>query len=152
MKGHFSIFKKSKATRSPEISCQHVQKLTPPFFYIYMAFAGHCTQSGTHQNKGIEDIMDIDFNCPYLLPVFWETTSHLTSKLNVMDGRTDGKTGGFYFFNVENSIKREIRKNCFSKKKKFNTPPPPRIFVFYSMKYWKKKYLKFYFIQYLKNS
>ena len=40
-----------------------------------------------------------------------------------MDGRTDGRTdrqtgggGGFYFFNVENSIKREIRKNCFSKK------------------------------------
>ena len=33
--------------------------------------------------------MDIDSNCPYLLPVFGETTSHLTSKLNVMDGRTD---------------------------------------------------------------
>ena len=29
-------------------------------------------------NKGIEDIMDIDSNCPYLL--FGETTSHLTSK------------------------------------------------------------------------
>ena len=41
------------------------------------------------QNKGIEDIMDIDSNCPYILPVFGETTSHLTSKLNVMDGRTD---------------------------------------------------------------
>ena len=61
--------------------------------------------------------MDIDSNCPYLLPVFGEITSHLTSKLNVMDGRTDGQTGGFYFFNAENSIKREIRKNCFSKKK-----------------------------------
>ena len=49
-----------------------------------------------NQNKGIEDIMDIDSNCPYnLLPVFGETTSHLTSKLNVMDGRTDG---GFQFF------------------------------------------------------
>ena len=48
-----------------------------------------------NQNKGIEDIMDIDSNCPYLLPVFGETTSHLTSKLNVMDGRTDG---GFLFF------------------------------------------------------
>ena len=58
--------------------------------------------------------MDIDSNCPYLLPVFGETTSHLTSKLNVMDGRTDG--GVSIFFNVENSIKREIRKNCFSKK------------------------------------
>ena len=34
--------------------------------------------------------MDIDSNCPYLLPVFGETTSHLTSKLNVMDGRTGG--------------------------------------------------------------
>ena len=42
--------------------------------------------------------MDIDSNCPYLLPVFGETTSHLTSKLNVMDGPTDGQTGGFYFF------------------------------------------------------
>ena len=31
-----------------------------------------------NQNKGIEDIMDIDSNCPYLL--FGETTSHLTSK------------------------------------------------------------------------
>ena len=30
-----------------------------------------------NQNKGIEDIMDIDSNCPYLL--FGETTSHLTS-------------------------------------------------------------------------
>ena len=39
--------------------------------------------------------MDIDSNCPYLLPVFGETTSHLTSKLNVMDGRTEG---GFLFF------------------------------------------------------
>ena len=56
-----------------------------------------------NQNKGIEDIMDIASNCPYLLPVFGETTSHLTSKLNVMDGRTDGRTdgqtgGGFLFF------------------------------------------------------
>ena len=32
--------------------------------------------------------MDIDSNCPYLL--FGETTSHLTSKLNVMDGQTGG--------------------------------------------------------------
>ena len=36
-----------------------------------------------------------------------------------MDGRTDGQTDGggggvLFFFNVENSIKREIRKNCFS--------------------------------------
>ena len=37
------------------------------------------------------------------------------------DGQTDGQTGGFYFFNVENGIKREIRKNCFSKKKKNST-------------------------------
>ena len=41
--------------------------------------------------------MDIDSNCPYLLPVFGETTSHLTSKLNMMDGQTDGQAGGFYF-------------------------------------------------------
>ena len=38
--------------------------------------------------------MDIDSNCPYLLPVFGETTSHLTSKLNVMDERTDGRMDG----------------------------------------------------------
>ena len=31
-----------------------------------------------NQNKGIEDILDIDSHCPYLL--FGETTSHLTSK------------------------------------------------------------------------
>ena len=31
-----------------------------------------------NQNKGIEDIMDIDSNYPYIL--FGETTSHLTSK------------------------------------------------------------------------
>ena len=67
--------------------------------------------------------MDIESNCPYLLPVFGETTSHLTSKLNVMDGRTDG--GFLFFFNAENSIKREIRKNCFSKKTIQNAPPPP---------------------------
>ena len=30
------------------------------------------------KNKGIEDILDIDSHCPYLL--FGETTSHLTSK------------------------------------------------------------------------
>ena len=88
-----------------------------------------------NQNKGIEDIMGIDSNCPYLLPVFGETTSHLTSKLNVTDGRTD-RQGVSIFFYVENSIKREIRKNCFSKQK-FNTPPPPPgifftpIFYFY---------------------
>ena len=82
-----------------------------------------------NQNKGIEDIMDIDSNCPYLLLVFGETTSHLTSKLNVMDGRTDGRTdGGFYFFNVESSIKREIRKNCFLKKNSTPPPPPPEFF------------------------
>ena len=52
-----------------------------------------------NQNKGIEDIlvMDIDSNCPYLLLVFGETTSHLTSKLNVMmNGWTDRR--GFLFF------------------------------------------------------
>ena len=114
--------------------------------------------------------MDIESNCPYLLPVFGETTSHLTSKLNVMDGRRDG--GVYIFFNVENSIKSEIRKNCFSKKKKLKRPPPPPpppgiIFLhqfcicFYvgnsmkreeNMKYWKKYIFKFNFFQYLKNS
>ena len=59
--------------------------------------------------------MDIDSNCPYLL--FGETTSHLVS---------EGALFNIFFFNVENSIKREMRKNCFLKKK-FNTPPPPEI-------------------------
>ena len=63
--------------------------------------------------------MDIDSNCPYLLLVFGETTSHLTSKLNVMDGRTD-RRGFTIFFNVENSIKRE------------NPPPPPPGIFFFS--------------------
>ena len=71
--------------------------------------------------------MDIDSNCPYLLPVFGETTSHLTSKLNVMDGRTE-RQGVSIFFNVENSIKREIRKNCFSKKKSSKRPSPLEFF------------------------
>ena len=39
--------------------------------------------------------MEIDSNCPYLL--FGETTSHLTSKLNVMDGRTDGRGVSIFF-------------------------------------------------------
>ena len=66
-----------------------------------------------NQNKGIEDIMDIDSNCPSLL--FGETTSHLTSKWR----------GTFqYFFNVESSIKRKIIKKYFSTKK-IHTPPPP---------------------------
>ena len=38
----------------------------------------HPTFEIQKQNKGIEDIMDIDSNCPHLL--FGETTSHLTSK------------------------------------------------------------------------
>ena len=83
-----------------------------------------------------------------------------------MDGRTDG--GVSIFFNVENSIKREIRKNCFSKKKIQHPPPPPDFFFFTNlfyffdvgnsmkreenMKYWKTNIFKFYFFQYLKNS
>ena len=96
------------------IKCEKTLHPPPPTFEIQ------------NQNKGIEDIMDIESNCPYLLPVFGETTSHLTSKLNVMDG----ETGVSIFFNVENSIKREIRKNCFSKKKNQNAPPPSRNFFF----------------------
>ena len=88
------------------------KNITPPPPQTTPTFEIH----NQNQNKGIEDIMDIDSNCPYLLPVFGETTSHLTSKLNVMDGRT----GGSILFNVENSIKREIRNNCFSK----NSTPP----------------------------
>ena len=77
--------------------------------------------------------MDIDSNCPYLLPVFGETTSHLTSKLNVT-GLGD-RRGVSILFNVENSIKREIRKNCFSKIKNSTParappPPPPGNFFF----------------------
>ena len=79
----------------------------PDFFSINVANSIKCEKNITpppphtfeiqNQNKGIEDIMDIESNCPYLLPVFGETTSHLTSKLNVMDGRRDG---GFQFFLV----------------------------------------------------
>ena len=50
--------KENKATRSPEISREQVQKLTPQFLlYIY--------------------ILDIDSHCPYLLS--GETTFQLTS-------------------------------------------------------------------------
>ena len=72
-----------------------------------------------NQNEGIQDIMDIDSNYPHLL--FGETTSHLTSKWR--------GTFQYFFCNVENSIKREMRKNCFSKKK--SAPPPHGIFFFH---------------------
>ena len=66
------------------------------------------------QNKGIEDILDIDSHCPYLL--FGETTSHLTN----------------FFLNVENGIKREMKleRIRFLKNKMclHPPPPPPRIF------------------------
>ena len=145
--------KVNKATRSPEISREQVQKLTPQcLLYIYIGYRFPLSLStiwGNHlpvkfptcistileklpppfkheenikweiivfysqivfsrnvgnnikcektlhpppqttptfaiqnQNKGIEDIMDKDSNCPYLL--FGETTSHLTSKLKLL--------------------------------------------------------------------
>ena len=48
------------------IKCQKNITPPPPTFEIQ------------NQNRGIEDIMDIDSNCPS--PLFGETTSHLTSK------------------------------------------------------------------------
>ena len=92
----------------------------------------------------IINIMDIDCNCPSLL--FGETTSHLTSKWR----------GTFqYFFNVENSIKRESERIVFLTK--IHTPPPPPHFFYTkfffnvgnsmkraeNLKYWKKKYIFF---------
>ena len=86
----------------------------------------------------------------------WRNTSHLTSKWR--------GTFNIIIFNVENSIKREMRKNCFSKKKNQHPPPPPPNFFFHQIfflmleiawnmkKNMKKKFLKFYFFQYLKNS
>ena len=81
-----------------------------------------------------QHIMDIDSNCPYLL--FGETTSHLSSKWR----------GTFQYF----------------------LPPPPEFFFLHQIcfflmleiawnakKTWNiedKKYLKFYFFQYLKNA
>ena len=74
----------NKATRSPEISREQVQKLTPQFLlYIYWIYIP---------------------TVPY----------------NLLSGETS-----IFFFNVENSIKREMRKNRFSKKKKSTPPPPP---------------------------
>ena len=72
-----------------------------------------------NQNKGIEDIIDIDSNCPYLL--FGETTSHLTSKWNII------------FFNVENSIKREMKKNCFCKRRKHEILKKKKFILFFSI-------------------
>ena len=60
--------------------------------------------------------MDIDSNCPYLLPVFGETTSHLTSKLNVMDGRMDGRTDGWMDGRTDGGF-----------------PPPPGFFIFFML-------------------
>ena len=130
------------------IKCE--KSITPP------PPPNHPTFEIQNQNKGIEDIMDIDSNCPHLL--FGETTSHLTV--------SEGALFNIIFFNVQNSIKREMRKNCFSTKKNSTPPPPPRIFFLHhfffnvgnsmkreeTMKSWKKKFLKFYFFQYLKNS
>ena len=56
-----------------------------------------------------------------------------------------------------------MRKNRFSKKKNSTPPPPPRIFLYTNFleiawnvkkkwNFWKKKFFKFYFLQYLKNS
>ena len=101
--------------------------------------------------------MDIDSNCPSL--IFGETTSHLTSKWR----------GTFqYFFNVENTIKREMRKNYLKNKIKKKTHPPPPDFFFClhqffflmleiawnAKKTWniEKQKILFYFFQYLKNS
>ena len=83
----------NKPTRSPEISRQQVQKLTPQFclhppppqiFSLKMlemrnemriVFLKKIKFGIKNKNKGMEDI---DFHCPYLLS--GETTSHLTSK------------------------------------------------------------------------
>ena len=59
--------------------------------------------------------MDIDSNCPHLLSE--------EALFNIIF---------FVLFNVENSIKREMRKNCFSKKKNSTPPPPPPIFIFFT--------------------
>ena len=85
-----------------------------------------------NQNKGIEDIMDIDCNCPSLL--FGETTSHLTSKWR----------GTFQYFFL-----------CWKKHKTWNEKKivfPKRKSTRRKHEILKKKILKFYFFQYLKNS
>ena len=58
-----------------------------------------------NQNKGIEDILDIDSHCPYLL----------------FGGNISQKN-----LNGENSIKREMKweRIVFLKKKKLKPPPP----------------------------
>ena len=105
MKGHFSIFPAYKKKHEENIKWEIIVFVFPDFFHRNVGNSIKCektlhppppqatpTFEIQNQNKGIEDIMDIDSNCPYLLPVFGETTSHLTSKLNMMDGRTDGRS------------------------------------------------------------
>ena len=105
----------------------------------------------------------IDSNCPHLL--FGETTSHL-----IFQPVSEGALFNIIFFNVENNIKREMRKNCFSKKKIQHPPPPPWIFLFTpiffnvgnsmkreeNMKFWRKKIIKILFFsiftKFIKNS
>ena len=144
-------FSDNKATRSPEISREQWRGTFQYFFNVENSIKCEMRKNCFLKKKSI---MDIDSNCPYLL--FGETTSHLTSKWR--------GTFQYYFFNVENSIKREMIKNCFLKK---NIPPPPPPKFFWhnfflnvgnsmkreeNMKFWKKKNLKFYIFQYYKNS
>ena len=87
--------KKKKFSRNVVNSIKYEKNITPPTPQTTPTFEIQ------NQNKGIEDILEIDSNCPYLL--FGETTSQLTSKRR--------GTFKYIFFNVENSIKREMRKN-----------------------------------------
>ena len=146
MTGIFQYFQHTKKTRKKHLMRNNCF-VFPDFFSRNVGNSIKCEKNITPpppqttptfeiRTREIEDIMDIDSNCPYLLPVFGETTSHLTSKLNVMDGGTD-RRGVSIFFNVENSIKREIKKNCFSKKT--HPPPPPRIFFFMLEIAWNAK-------------
>ena len=108
------------------------KKKIPEFVFLEML------EIAKNQNKGKEDILDIDSLCPYLL--FGETTSHLTSKW----------MGTFqyfpFLFNVENSIKREMKweRIVFLKKHIFfnvgNSIQREE-----NMKYWKQKFFNFFF-------
>ena len=46
-------------------------------------------------------------------------------KISPPHRKFEGALFNINFFNVENSIKREMRKNTFSKKKMSTPPPPP---------------------------
>ena len=115
-----------------------------------------------NQNKGIDDY--IGYRFPLSLSTIWR--NHFPLNQSVREGALFNISIFFQCWK-EHKTRNEMRNKCFSKKKNLDPPPPPEIFftpkLFFlnvgnsikreeNMKYWKTKFLEFYFFQYLKNS